>query len=237
MINEQFARKIYFLCELPAFNRFILFLILLNTIFLAMEHHGMSDTLAYFLEIANIMLTSLFALEMLLKIIGYSLRGYLSDVFNVFDAIIVIISVTELFVSTSAASGVTALRTLRLLRVFKMIKSVESLRVLMTTILGSISGILYMCALMSIFIFIFAVLGMQLFAGKLNLSTNRWNFDNIGAACITVFQVWCFFFVCLLCDCDFAEVVLDTLERKHIPFFFCNDFAIAILFHKLVTIF
>lgn len=49
------------------------------------------DELTDVLEISNIVFTSLFALEMLLKLSACGLLGYISNPYNIFDGIIVII--------------------------------------------------------------------------------------------------------------------------------------------------
>lgn len=43
------------------------------------------------LEISNIVFTSLFALEMLLKLLVYGPFGYIKNPYNIFDGIIVVI--------------------------------------------------------------------------------------------------------------------------------------------------
>lgn len=49
------------------------------------------DELTYALEISNIVFTSLFSLEMLLKVLVYGPFGYIKNPYNIFDGIIVVI--------------------------------------------------------------------------------------------------------------------------------------------------
>ncbi|KAL0179396.1 hypothetical protein M9458_024838, partial [Cirrhinus mrigala] len=49
------------------------------------------DELTNALEISNIVFTSLFALEMLLKLLVYGPFGYIKNPYNIFDGIIVVI--------------------------------------------------------------------------------------------------------------------------------------------------
>ena len=66
---------------------------------------------------------------MILSMIGFGLKNYLSDSFNIFDAVIVVLSLIELASSASSDDGeegsgfITVLRGFRLLRVFKLVKS------------------------------------------------------------------------------------------------------------------
>ena len=65
-------------------------------------------------------------------------------------------------VFTGGTSGSTSVfRSFRLLRVLKLAKSITSLRVLLSTVMECISNILYMSLILCIFVFMFAVLGMQ----------------------------------------------------------------------------
>lgn len=43
------------------------------------------------MEISNIVFTSMFALEMLLKLLAFGLFGYIKNPYNIFDGIIVVI--------------------------------------------------------------------------------------------------------------------------------------------------
>jgi len=76
-------------------------------------------------------------MEMVIKMVGFGLRKYAADNFNLFDAIIVIISIIEMILPDSN-SGLSVLRAFRLLRIFKIIKSWDSLRILLSTVLESL---------------------------------------------------------------------------------------------------
>ena len=223
------------------FSRFILLAILMNVVFLSLEHYQQSDEISRTLEVANIVFVCIFTLEMLLKLVVYGIKGYFLDKFNAFDCLIIIVAFLELFLSY-VGYEFTGLRALRLLRVVRVIQNVPSLRRLVTTILGSISGVLYMTALMAIFIFMFAVLGMQLFGNVTNQSSDdianlegaQFGFTNILWASITVFQVitldsW---FVIL------AEVArLSTLyETSLLYFIVVVSFGYFILFNLFIAV-
>lgn len=72
-------------------------------------HVPQPDELTNALEISNIVFTSLFSLEMLLKLLVYGPFGYIKNPYNIFDGIIVIIryvcaSAMQEFRSTLSAS-------------------------------------------------------------------------------------------------------------------------------------
>lgn len=61
------------------------------------------DELTNALEISNIVFTSLFALEMLLKLLVYGPFGYIKNPYNIFDGIIVVIRYTRTFSTSKRA--------------------------------------------------------------------------------------------------------------------------------------
>lgn len=78
------------------------------------------------LEIFNTIFTTVFLIEFVLKFTGYGFYGYIKNAFNVFDGIVVIISIIEL--AGSRAGGVSVLRTFRLMRIFKLIRFLPTLQ-------------------------------------------------------------------------------------------------------------
>ncbi|GAA6077473.1 voltage-dependent T-type calcium channel subunit alpha-1H, partial [Tachysurus ichikawai] len=105
------------------------------------------------LEISNIVFTSLFALEMVLKLLACGLLGYISNPYNIFDLIIVIISVWELI--GQADGGLSVLRTFRLLRVLKLVRFLPALRRQLVVLMKTMDNVATFCMLLMLFIFIF----------------------------------------------------------------------------------
>lgn len=73
----------------------------LFAVVLAMYYDKMSNSLRDWLDMANMVLTIVFAAEMFFKIVGLGLWGYLSDKLNLFDAMVVTISLIELLMPVS----------------------------------------------------------------------------------------------------------------------------------------
>lgn len=73
------------------FQRFILFCILTNTFSMGIEFHSQPDILTKTVEISNLAFSMIFAVEMVLKLSAYGFFRYISDGFNVFDGLIVIL--------------------------------------------------------------------------------------------------------------------------------------------------
>lgn len=73
----------------------------------------------------------------------------------------------------------------------------ESLSNLVESLVNSIKSIASLLLLLSLFILIFALLGMQIFGGRFNfkdIETPRSNFDSFWRSLVTVYQV-CFSFL------------------------------------------
>lgn len=105
---------------------------------------------------------------MLLRLFGLGFKNFIGDNFNIFDSVVVLVSLFELFAGDQAsAAGVSVLRAFRILRVFKLIRSWATLRRLLIILMDSISTIINLGVLTLLFIFISALLAKQLFSGNL----------------------------------------------------------------------
>ncbi|CAM9972784.1 unnamed protein product [Lampetra fluviatilis] len=157
------------------FEYLMFVLILLNTLCLASQHHGQSKGFSRFMDICNVIFTVLFALEMLLKLIAFQLRGYFSDPWNTFDFLIVVGSVIDVVVNEQERDphagveeerhrfSITFFRLFRVLRLVKLLSRGEGIRTLLWTFLKSFQALPYVSLLIAMLFFIYAVIGMQLF--------------------------------------------------------------------------
>lgn len=168
----------------------------INTIVLALDHHGISKDQEAILTTMNSYFTYIFISEMSLKLIGQGPLEYLRDKMNYLDGMVVMLSVFELaFLSgggaLSAFRAVRIMRTFRVLRVARLLKSMQSMQTIIDVIGRSISSFLYLALLLLLFCFIYSLLGMQTFGGKFNFDDGvpRGNFDSFNTAFVTVFQV------------------------------------------------
>uniref|UniRef100_A0A671SVZ1 Voltage-dependent T-type calcium channel subunit alpha n=1 Tax=Sinocyclocheilus anshuiensis TaxID=1608454 RepID=A0A671SVZ1_9TELE len=175
------------------FGRGIMIAILINTLSMGIEYHEQPDELTNALEISNIVFTSLFALEMLLKLLVYGLFGYIKNPYNIFDGIIVVISVWEIV--GQQGGGLSVLRTFRLMRVLKLVRFMPALQRQLVVLMKTMDNVATFCMLLMLFIFIFSILGMHLFGCKFGSERDgdtlpdRKNFDSLLWAIVTVFQI------------------------------------------------
>ena len=132
---------------------------------------------------------------MLLKLFGFGIFGYIKDPLNVFDFLIVCVSIFEVF-SDAEASGFSVLRTFRLLRLIKLFRFIPTLKRQIVVMMKTLDSVATFCFLVLLFIFIFSTLGMHLFGCKFfeyddegNMVHDRKNFNSLFWAMITIFQV------------------------------------------------
>lgn len=147
------------------FEYFIMTAIVVNTIFLGIEHYDMDENFERVLGIANIIFVTVFTIEMVLKITAHGFRYYWSVNWNKFDSIIVILSLVSLDESLleNLNFNVTAFRIIRVSRLFRMVKTMEGLRALLKTLFLSLSNILMTASLLLLILFTFSIAGMSMF--------------------------------------------------------------------------
>ena len=174
------------------FNILIALLIIINTIILSSDHYPMTEEHTMFMEVSNIVLTALFGVEMVMKLIGLSCRGYVADIMNIFDGLLVIIGLIDIIVLQDSAAGVTVLRAFRLFRILKLARSWEKLNNILVVMFKSFQAIMHLGLLCILCIFIYALMGTQFYAKQLKDEEGespRSNFDHIGWSMITIFQI------------------------------------------------
>uniref|UniRef100_A0A672F2P8 Voltage-dependent T-type calcium channel subunit alpha-1H n=1 Tax=Salarias fasciatus TaxID=181472 RepID=A0A672F2P8_SALFA len=190
----DFRDKLRRIVESKYFNRGIMIAILVNTLSMGIEYHEQPEELTDVLEISNIVFTSMFVLEMGFMLLAFGLFGYIRNPYNIFDSIIVIISVWEIIGQSDG--GLSVLRTFRLLRVLKLVRFLPALRRQLVVLMKTMDNVATFCMLLMLFIFTFSILGMHLFGCKFSLGTengdtipDRKNFDTLLWAIVTVFQI------------------------------------------------
>uniref|UniRef100_A0A3Q2D299 Voltage-dependent T-type calcium channel subunit alpha-1H-like n=1 Tax=Cyprinodon variegatus TaxID=28743 RepID=A0A3Q2D299_CYPVA len=191
---KDFREKLRRIVESKYFNRGIMIAILVNTLSMGIEYHEQPEELTDVLEISNIVFTSMFVLEMGFMLLAFGLFGYIRNPYNIFDSIIVIISVWEII--GQADGGLSVLRTFRLLRVLKLVRFLPALRRQLVVLMKTMDNVATFCMLLMLFIFTFSILGMHLFGCKFSLRMengdtipDRKNFDSLLWAIVTVFQI------------------------------------------------
>ncbi|KAJ7340397.1 Voltage-dependent T-type calcium channel subunit alpha-1G [Desmophyllum pertusum] len=221
--------------ETKQFTFLIMSAILLNMICMGLEHYGQPKRLTVVLENINIIFVTMFGIEMIIKLLGYGVTAYLSQGQNVFDGIIVIVSVCEILL-IKGNSSLSIFRSIRLLRIFKLVKPV---RYQILVVVKTMTSVMTFFVLLLLFMFAFAILGMNLFGGKFKFEneegkqvTSRSNFDNFLWAMMSVFQI--------LTQENWNQVMYDGMRatNKWAALYFIALMAVGyyVLFNLLVAV-
>ncbi|XP_035744163.1 sodium channel protein 60E-like isoform X3 [Vespa mandarinia] len=204
----RFQNCLYKVVRDPLFELMITLCIVLNTGFLAMEHHGMSESIRQALNIGNKVFTSIFTFECFLKLLALS-KDFFNNGWNNFDLIIVSASLIDL--TFELVDGLSVIRGLRLLRVLKLAQSWTTMKVLLSIIISTIGALGNLTFVLVIVIYIFAVIGMQLFSKDYTLDkfypdpVPRWNFNDFFHSFMMIFRILCGEWIEPLWDCMRAE--------------------------------
>lgn len=171
-------RKIQHLVENSVFQGIVLALIILNAVILGAETFAglMASFGPIFHRIDEIILY-VFIAEIALRMFAW--RGdYFRKGWNIFDFLIVAVSLL------AATSGLAALRAFRVLRVLRVITVIPRMRVVVSALLDSLPGIASVGVVLALIIYVFAVIASNLYG-----LDHPERFGNVFAAMYTLFQV------------------------------------------------
>ena len=177
------------------FDNFVLFFILLSTILLSLEN-PLDDPKGMKLRILNIIdvvMTSIFTLESLLKIVEYGLifngkKSYLRSSWNLIDFCIVIGAILSLVLKRFDFGYIKAIRMIRILRPMRVISRNEGLKVAVLSLLNSIPGLVNVMILSLSFFMLYGILGTNFFGGKFFSCHIDGNFQDPEAGSISKWQ-------------------------------------------------
>ncbi|XP_060794414.1 sodium channel, voltage gated, type VIII, alpha subunit a isoform X5 [Neoarius graeffei] len=182
--------------------------IVLNTLFMAMEHYPMTPHFSNVLSVGNLVFTGIFTAEMVAKLVAMDPYYYFQEGWNIFDGFIVSLSLMELGLAN--VEGLSVLRSFRLLRVFKLAKSWPTLNMLIKIIGNSVGALGNLTLVLAIIVFIFAVVGMQLFGKNyrdcvckihVDCKLPRWHMNDFFHSFLIVFRVLCGEWIETMWDC------------------------------------
>jgi hypothetical protein len=149
------------------FEQAIFICILLNTIVLSLSWYGQDGTMIDVNEWLNLVFNIIYSFEAIIKLTAFGC-DYFNDGWNNFDFLIVISgwlgTVADNIDGLDIGSFMTVLRAFRIGRIFKIVKKYRDLKVLFYTFISAFPQLTYVGGLLSIFMFVYAILGVQLFS-------------------------------------------------------------------------
>lgn len=158
-------------------SNLILGLILLNAVTLGLQTSSVVvREIGGPLEAVNAAILAVFVIELSLKLYAFRL-GFFRSGWNVFDLVIVSVSLVP------ATGGLEVLRTLRVLRLLRLVSQVPKLREIVEAIGRSLTGLMWTAALLGLVFYIFGVMGTMLFG-----PVDPENFGTLGSSLLSLFQ-------------------------------------------------
>ncbi|EGR32725.1 hypothetical protein IMG5_072530 [Ichthyophthirius multifiliis] len=197
--TNQVAKKIYQIVISQYFDSAIMICIILNIISMALSYEGSSIEYNNTLEKINYFFTTVFIVELIMKLIAFRFEGFWISSWNKFDLFVVISSIIDI-VLNFLGNGISFLRVgpqlirivrvLRVTRLLKLVKSMQGLQKIIDCMVFAFPSLMNVGALLLLVFFIYSVLGVFLFKDvkQGNIINSYNNFFNFGNAMITLFR-------------------------------------------------
>ncbi|MDG6777469.1 ion transporter [Thiomicrorhabdus sp. zzn3] len=177
------------------FEIFVITIILFSSLMIGIrtyQLHPIAENVLAFLDYA---VTLFFLVEILIRMAAEPrLRDFFKKGWNVFDFVIVVVSLIPLDDSEYALIA----RMLRLFRVMRLISFIPELRVLVSALISALPRMGYVALLMFIIFYLYAVIGNLLFS---QINPQLWG--DLGIALLTLFRVATFE--------DWTDVMYETM--------------------------
>ncbi|XP_044054404.1 voltage-dependent R-type calcium channel subunit alpha-1E isoform X4 [Siniperca chuatsi] len=192
--RHTFQYRLWHFVVSPSFEYTVLAMIALNTIVLMMKYYSAPPAYEAVLKHLNTAFTVLFSVECVLKIMAFGFLNYFRDTWNIFDFITVLGSITEIVVDLQFVDtfNMSFLKLFRAARLIKLLRQGYTIRILLWTFVQSFKALPYVCLLIAMLFFIYAIIGMQVFGNiKLNDKTHitqHNNFKTFSGALMLLFR-------------------------------------------------
>jgi voltage-gated sodium channel len=218
--NGEVLRRII---ESAAFQRVLTALILVNAVTLGLEtSDAIMARAGGLLTLADRLIVAVFILEILAKIVVYR-RRFVRDPWNVFDFVVISLSILP------ATESFSVLRAFRVLRILRLVSAVPSMRSVVMGLLNAIPGMATTAGLLLLSFYVFSVIATQLFGEAFE----EW-FGSLGGSMYTLFQI-------MTLDGWSMDVVRPVMTEFpwawafFVPFIIINAFAVLNLFVAIIV--
>ena len=159
----NFRKKLGLFIDSDKVQNFIIFLIMLNALFMGLETFPWwTNALGQLVQIIDVCFIIVFLVEILLRLYAHGLVFFKSG-WNIFDFVIVAFS---LIPGNGVFSCFRVMRALRIFRTARLFARIGNLRIIVTAMLKALPNLVWLLVLLFIFFYIFAVLTTTLF-GKM----------------------------------------------------------------------
>jgi len=213
--NSKFRHFVHKLMYNKVTDAFMMLTILGNMVVMFTAHYNMSSKFEEAIHLTNIVVTAIFFAEMVGKLIAIGFKTYCKNGWNIFDAVITLLSIVSVLITNLSESNVEflpVLRILRVVRIFRLIPRAQGLRKLLRTLYMSIPAVSNVAFVLLVFMYLWAIVGMNLF-GNIRFTDNgsglnrHANFQHFPVAMITEFR--------MLSGEDWNDIMLDCMQLEN----------------------
>lgn len=197
------------------FETFVIFVIIFSALVIGAKTYDLPVGTTRFIILLDWLITLFFFVEITVRFLGErNKKAFFKNAWNIFDTLIVIVSVIPIEDSELALVG----RLIRIFRVLRMVSLIPELRLLLNSLAKALPKLGYVMLLMFIIFYIYAAIGSTFFA---HINPNLWG--DISISMLTLFRVMTFE--------DWTDVMYETMAiyklswAYYISFIFLTAFA------------
>lgn len=186
-----------------AFDITVALVICANVVVMSLEYYRMDDSYGNILTYFAYGFVGFFVCEAIFKFAGLGFKGYFADSWNLFDFVVVLISIAAIVIEEVGSdfmvvnpSLLRCMRLVRIVRMVKLIKVSEGLQAIMSTLSQVMGPLANLLLLMLLLVFVYACAGVELFGRMQCTSTSpcegfgpEAKFTNFLWAVFTLFRV------------------------------------------------
>ena len=218
----RLARRV---AENRSFQDAVLGVILLTAVIVGLETFpDLAERYRGLFDAAEVFVQTIFVMEIAIRLLAHWPRplGFFRDGWNVFDLAVVVVSLLP-----QSGAFATVARLARLLRVTRLVSVFPELRLIVTTMLKSIPSMGHVVMMLSLLLYVYAVLGVYMFREQ---DPERW--ESLAPAFLTLFQM-----LTLEGWVEIQEAVIDAFPFAWVyflSFIFVAVFVVVNLFIAVV---
>ena len=192
---ERLEQKLERLKSNRAFELTVVAVIIFAALLAGARTYNINPAVLQLIGVLDMLITLFFVIEITLRFLSdKDKRNFFKDGWNLFDTVIVLMSIIPLSGSDMVIVG----RLLRIFRVLRMVSIIPELRVLLNSLMRALPQLGYVVLLMFIIFYIYAAIGSTLFS---HINGQLWG--DISISLLTLFRVMTFE--------DWTDVMYETM--------------------------
>ncbi len=177
------------------FETFVISIIIFSALVVGVKTYDIPSKVEKVVGILDWLITAIFLVEITVRFLGEKdKRHFFRNPWNVFDTLIVLVSIIPIDNSEMAVIG----RLVRIFRVLRMVSIIPELRVLLNSLVKALPQLGYIMLLLFIIFYIYAAVGSTFFS---EINPNLWG--DIAVSMLTLFRVMTFE--------DWTDVMYETM--------------------------